>query len=316
MGICIACFLRDIAGSLGLHRVEKLAYIRPEIIGIVFGAFIAAVLGKDFKSTGGSAPFTRFLLAMTVAISALVFLGCPLRMVLRLAGGDLNAIVGIFGFASGIAIGIYFLNKGFSLKRSYPQAKLGGYLFPAVCAGLLVLLLVKPAFIIIGSPEKLPAFAPLGLSLIAGLATGYLAQKTRLCMVGGIRDLIMFKETYLLLGFLSILIFAALGNFAFGNIHIGFEGQPAAHSDGLLNFFGMLVAGWASVLLGGCPLRQLILSGEGNVDSATTVFGIIFGAAIAHNFGLVSASPIAPYALALLLVFLTVVSITNKEKLA
>ena len=40
------------------------------------------------------------------------------------------------------------------------------------------------------------------------------------------------------------------------------------------------------VLLGGCPLRQLVLSGEGNGDSAVTVFGMIVGAALAHNFGL------------------------------
>ena len=33
MGVCVACFIRDIAGSLGLHSVEKLSYIRPEIIG-------------------------------------------------------------------------------------------------------------------------------------------------------------------------------------------------------------------------------------------------------------------------------------------
>ena len=48
----------------------------------------------------------------------------------------------------------------------------------------------------------------------------------------------------------------------------------------------MLLAGWGSVLLGGCPLRQLILAGSGNADSAVTVFGMIVGAAFAHNFGL------------------------------
>jgi len=51
---------------------------------------------------------------------------------------------------------------------------------------------------------------------------------------------------------------------------------------------GMLVAGWGSVLLGGCPLRQLILAGEGNADSAITVMGMIVGAAFAHNFKLAS----------------------------
>ena len=36
------------------------------------------------------------------------------------------------------------------------------------------------------------------------------------------------------------------------------------------------------------PLRQLILSGEGNIDSVVTVIGMLIGAAFAHNFGLAS----------------------------
>ena len=50
----------------------------------------------------------------------------------------------------------------------------------------------------------------------------------------------------------------------------------------------MFRTGYGCVLLGGCPLRQLILSGEGNTDSAITVIGLMVGAAFAHNFGLAS----------------------------
>jgi YedE family putative selenium metabolism protein len=42
MGICVACFERDIAGALGLHRAAVVQYIRPEIIGFVLGSMIAA----------------------------------------------------------------------------------------------------------------------------------------------------------------------------------------------------------------------------------------------------------------------------------
>lgn len=34
MAICIACFVRDTAGALGLHSAEPVQYARPEIIGI------------------------------------------------------------------------------------------------------------------------------------------------------------------------------------------------------------------------------------------------------------------------------------------
>ena len=50
------------------------------------------------------------------------------------------------------------------------------------------------------------------------------------------------------------------------------------------------LAGFGCVLLGGCPLRQLVLAGEGNTDSAITVFGLMAGAAFAHNFGLASSA--------------------------
>lgn len=313
MGVCVACFLRDIAGSLGIHGAAKLAYIRPEIIGIILGSFIAALLTSEFKAKGGSSPFTRFLLGMTVMIGALAFLGCPLRMVLRLAGGDLNAILGIFGLTAGILVGIFFLNKGFSLKRNYTQSKAGGFMLPAIVIGLLVLLLAKPTFIILGVDGTLPAHAPLLMSLTAGLITGIIAQRTRLCMVGGIRDLILFKDNYLILGFLSILVGAFITNLIFGNFMLGFENQPAAHSDWVVNFLGMAVAGWGSVLLGGCPLRQLILAGEGNVDSSVTIMGLILGAAVAHNFGLVGAQPNTIPALGILAVFLLFVSIISRD---
>jgi len=313
MGVCIACFLRDISGSIGLHSTSKLAYIRPEVIGIVLGAFISALVFKEFNVKGGSAPFTRFLLGMTVMIGALAFLGCPLRMVLRLAGGDLNAILGIVGFAAGIGVGVIFLNNGFTLKRNYSQPKAGGYMLPVIMVVLLVAVIAKPAFLIFGVEGKLPPHAPILLALVAGLITGVVAQRTRLCMVGGIRDIILFKDNYLLLGFLSILLGAFVTNLMFGNFNVGFVDQPAAHNVWYINFIGMFVAGWGSVLLGGCPLRQLILSSEGNVDSSVTIMGLMMGAGVAHNLKMVAAAPNTMTALIVLLVFLLFVSIVNRE---
>ncbi len=44
MGICVACFERDIAGAMGLHRADVVRYVRPEIIGFVLGSLGAAYL--------------------------------------------------------------------------------------------------------------------------------------------------------------------------------------------------------------------------------------------------------------------------------
>ena len=147
MGFCVACFLRDTAGALGLHSAEAVQYIRPEIIGLVFGSFFMALAKKEFSPRGGSAPVTRFVLGMFVMIGSLMFLGCPFRMILRLAGGDLNALLGLAGFACGILVGVFFLNKGYSLKRSYALTKAEGGVFPVLTLAVLALLLAAPAFI-------------------------------------------------------------------------------------------------------------------------------------------------------------------------
>lgn len=286
MGFCIACFLRDIAGATKLHSAPIVQYFRPEIVGLVIGAMVMALIGKEFSPKGGSAPVTRFFLGAFVMIGALVFLGCPLRMVLRIGGGDLNAVVGLVGFAAGILVGIFFLNKGFSLKRTYKLPVSEAFTFPAGLVLLFALFLIVPALFAFSESGPGSMHAPIIVALIAGLVVGALCQKSRMCMVAGIRDLILFKDWKLLLGFVTIIIAALIGNIATGNFNLGFAGQPVAHSVHLWNFMGMLIVGFGSVLLGGCPLRQLILTGEGNTDSAITVLGYIAGAAFAHNFSL------------------------------
>ncbi len=290
MGFCIACFIRDIAGGLGLHRAGVVQYIRPEIIGMGLGAWLMAMGSGDFRVRGVSSPFTRFILGFFVMIGALVFLGCPLRMVLRLAGGDLTAILGLVGFTAGILLGIVFLNKGFTLKRTYSLNKAEGFLFPAMKIAFFILLVVAPSFIFFSESGPGSMRAPVALALIAGLLVGFAGQRTRMCTVGGIRDLIMFKDAHLISGFAAIFVIALLGNIITGNFNLGFDGQPVAHNDGLWNFLGMALAGLGSVLLGGCPLRQVILSAEGNIDSVITFLGLLVGAAFAHNFGLASSA--------------------------
>ena len=298
MGFCIACFLRDTAGGLGLHRAAAVQYIRPEIIGLVLGSFGVALVKKEFSAKGGSAPVTRFVLGFFVMVGCLMFLGCPFRMILRLAGGDLNALLGLLGFALGILAGVFFLKRGYSLKRTYTQTKLDGVIFPVIQVVVFILLVAAPAFIFFTEAGGGPGakHAAVAISLIAGLIVGALAQRTRLCMVGGIRDVVLFREPKLLMGFGAILVSALVCNLILNGVgeatffHLGFKGQPIAHTDGLWNCLGMLLVGFSCVLLGGCPLRQLVMSGEGNSDSAVTVLGLIVGAAFCHNFGLASSA--------------------------
>jgi YedE family putative selenium metabolism protein len=104
--------------------------------------------------------------------------------------------------------------------------------------------------------------------------------------MGAVRDVILMRETHLLSGVGALLVTALVVNLALGQVHVGFAAQPIAHSSQLANLLGMILAGLAFALAGGCPGRQLFLAGEGDGDAAVFVLGMITGAAFAHNFGL------------------------------
>ena len=289
MAICVACFIRDAAGALKLHTAAPVQYFRPEIVGFVCGSFLISMATKEYRSTAGSAPMVRFLLGAVMMIGALVFLGCPLRMVLRMSAGDLNAYVALIGFAGGVATGSCFLKKGFSLGRAYETKSLSGAVLPVLLAALLVIGVATGAYVASaeGPGSK---HAPLLLALMVALVIGALAQKSRMCFAGSIRDVILMKNFDLLSIIAALFVVMTVYNIATGNFHLSFSGQPIAHSQHLWNILGMYVVGFAAVLAGGCPLRQLILAGQGSSDSAVTFLGMLLGAAFAHNFNLVGSA--------------------------
>ena len=289
MAICVACFIRDAAGALKLHTAAPVQYFRPEIVGFVCGSFLISMATKEYRSTAGSAPMARFLLGAVMMIGALVFLGCPLRMVLRMSAGDLNAYVALIGFAGGVATGSCFLKKGFSLGRAYETKSLSGAVLPVLLAALLVIGVATGAY---AASTEGPGskHAPLLLALVVALVIGALAQKSRMCFAGSIRDVILMKNFDLLSIIAALFAVMTIYNIATGNFHLSFSGQPIAHSQHLWNILGMYVVGFAAVLVGGCPLRQLILAGQGSSDSAVTFLGMLLGAAFAHNFNLVGSA--------------------------
>jgi len=326
MGICVACFVRDITGALGLHRAGVVQYLRPEIIGFVMGSLVAALIFKEFRPRGGSAPIIRFLLGAFAMIGALVFLGCPWRAMLRLAGGDWNAVPGLIGLVAGIWIGTRFLKNGYNLGRTHKFPAGAGWIMPAFACGFFLLLLIYPQvegkdqsgvlFYSLKGPGAM--HAPLLVSTIVGLLIGFIAQRSRFCTMGAFRDLILFKQIHLFSGVIALIIFAFITNLVVKQFHPGFAGQPVAHTMHVWNALGMVLAGLAFALAGGCPGRQLFLSGEGDTDAAIFVIGMVAGAAFAHNFGLASSpTGIGPHGLAAVVIGLAVCAVigfTMKQK--
>ena len=70
MGFCIACFLRDIAGACSLHGAAKVQYVRPEIIGLVLGSFIMALVKGEAARCVWSSALAAAILTRSWLLSA------------------------------------------------------------------------------------------------------------------------------------------------------------------------------------------------------------------------------------------------------
>jgi YedE family putative selenium metabolism protein len=303
MGICVACFLRDVAGGLHFHQNSLVQYLRPEIGGMVLGAFTASLAWREWHTQGGSSPILRFFLGAFVMIGVLVFLGCPIRLMLRLAGGDLNGLVALPGMVTGILLGSFFLKRGFSLGTATDKPAVAGLIMPLAAVGLLFLLVAQPAFIAFSETGPGSQHVPWLLGLGLGLLVGFMVQRTGFCSIAAWRDIFLVKDFHLFSGLAAFLVAALLTNYLAGNFspqglgyHWGFTQQPIAlpmtdPTSYLWTFLSLGLVGLAGTLLNGCPLRSLIRCGEGDLDAAFTVMGYLAGAAVAHNLPIAS-SPI------------------------
>ncbi|MFC1586700.1 YedE family putative selenium transporter [Planctomycetota bacterium] len=320
MGFCGNCFLRDIAGALGLHSAVKPSYPRPEVMGLILGAFASAIFFKEFRPAGGSAPLVRFVLGILISVGALVFLGCPLRMTERLAGGDLNALLGLAGFVLGISIGVLLVRKGYNPGRevSYTSKIIGGIL-PATALFFLIAAYLKMPGIRFSTEKPGTIHAAFLISTGAGLVAGFLFHRIRYCTLASVKDSLFFGDNKMLYLVLAVLGSCMITNMLTGNFKLGFAGQPLAHTNYLWNFAGMILVGLACSLAGGCPTRHLALSGQGNSDSAIVVIGMLAGAALSHNFHWASTgkgiAPAAPVVIIAGIVLCLIIGLGLREKM-
>lgn len=188
---------------------------------------------------------------------------------------------------------------------------------PAAAVLLLVLSVNIPALFLSSTAGAGAMHAPIVFSLVVGLLVGGLCQHSRFCTMASIRNGMMLRDLSMLWGILALVAAVTIGNALLGRLHYAFSGPLSGQSGWLWSFLSMALVGWGSVLLDGCPLRQLILAGEGNSDAAVTVLGLLLGAALCHNFRLVTLvsgpTPNGMIAVIAGFVLLTVIGLTNRE---
>ena len=322
MGFCAACFLRDSAGSIGLHQIPTLQYIRPELIGLILGALISALFNKEFRPRIGPSPLIRLGFGFFAMLGALIFLGCPWRGFLRLGGGDLSAISGILGLISGIYASLWFINRGYSLGKSSQQSKFWGFVPSIISIGLLAGLITKFSI-----TENLPLYfstkgpasqhANLWLSLAAGLLLGILMQKSRFCTIGAFRNLVLSKDLSLFYGIIALLLSTLFTNIMLDQFNLSWDKQPLAHNQYIWNFLAMALCGLCFSLGGGCPGKQLVHLGEGDNNSSIFIIGMLLGAGAAHRLSIAASgagiNQYSPYAILLGFIFCIYIGITKKS---
>jgi YedE family putative selenium metabolism protein len=289
MGVCGACFLRDLAGALRLSASGP-AVLRPEVAGVVLGATLLALACGRFVARSGSHAASRFLLGVAMAMAALVFLGCPFRTLQRLGGGDWNAWVAIPGFFAGVGLGVLLERRGYSVGKTTPAPAAVGLLAPLAVAALLAAWLLGAGVAGPGPAATAggPARAPWPASLGVALAIGALLSLTGFCAVSAARSAFGGRKAMLLAALALVLGYAAV-SLATGRFTGSFT-APLAHSDAVWNVLALALLGLSGALAGGCPVRQMVMAGEGNADAFVTVAGLVVGGALAHGWGVVSSA--------------------------
>lgn len=118
-GVCMACHGRDLANSvvnsvLGTRlTVAPASLVFPvlTVIGVLIGAFTAAVVSGEFRWRKPSRPARSFIYGVVVMNAALLAAACSIRLLLRTAAGDIVGLVGFLAMAAGVVLATVWLRR-------------------------------------------------------------------------------------------------------------------------------------------------------------------------------------------------------------
>lgn len=121
-------------------------------------------------------------------------------------------------------------------------------------------------------------------SLFVGVIIGFVGQRSRMCFVGGIRDWILVRDTFLLKGLIA---FVLVGWVAFPLSGLIGGASPGDFTNPLLTTLLLAMAGGfavgaLSILANGCPFRQHVLAAQGSVSSMIYLIGFLAGSFVFH----------------------------------
>ncbi len=133
--------------------------------------------------------------------------------------------------------------------------------------------------------EKMTVAIPAIVTLMGGIVIGYLGQRCGMCLVSGMRDFYMFRDTWLVKAviglfvgsFGSFLIFGSIGGFAMPDYPLFWD--IGSVFSVVIVAMGGLGLGFFSVLADGCPFRQFVMVSEGRKIAIAYLAGFFAGIA-------------------------------------
>ena len=285
-GLCASCFLVNVAGALGLHAKATQSYLRPELLGIVLGAFFAAFAAREFRVRGGASPVFHFFGGAFLLFGCEVFIGCPIKALLRTAGGGAAGLAGLAGLAAGVLFAIPFLKDGFDLRAKKALPEPAGLALPAAAFLLLLASSAGAGAFAALFPGMEARHAPFAISAAAGLFFGAVGQRSRFCVTGSIRNAALARDFRDAAGTVAFLAVALLVNVLSGAFLPTLSLEPGAHTDLPWAFLAMAMVGFGAILVAGCPFRQLVLASAGDLDAAAAVAGMLAAAGLSVGLGI------------------------------
>ncbi len=292
-GICISCFMENFAGAIKLHNNPLMQYIRPEMIFVVIGSFFSAAVKREVKTKYSASIIYAFLGGIFMIIGSAVFIGCPIKMLLKLAGGDLNSISGILGVIFGVWLGVRLLKENINTSLFKIETKKGdgsSILIPLSMVFLMLLYFFKGELFAESTSGAGAEKSPILYASIFGFVIGIFAQYSRFCVTGAIRNSVILKNSFGFIALALLVISAMAINAVFEKLRWGIIGQSGSHTEYLWSFISMSLVGYIAVLIDGCPFRQLVKMGEGDVNAFVCFLGMLLGSAFVQNFRILSDS--------------------------
>ncbi len=118
--ICITCHPRDMVTWLVNHIAGLNWEIAPvsaavpllTTVGLLIGAHIAARLNQELRPVSLGKGWRSFIYGVLVMNAGILVLGCPTRLLLLSAYGELLAVIAVVGVVIGIILGTLLLARG------------------------------------------------------------------------------------------------------------------------------------------------------------------------------------------------------------